>query len=166
MDKLLNDFSPGLFIMQTVLLIIIILLMRKFAWKPILNTLDEREKGIEDAINTAEQARKEIAALEAKNDNLVKEARIERDNMIKEAKETSDQMIEAAKNKAQEEAEKVMANAQAAIVTERNAAFHELKGQVASMALEIAEKVIREEMKNDDKQKAIASKLAEEISLN
>ena len=93
METLLNDFSPGLFVMQSVILLILILLMRKFAWKPILNALDQREQGIESAINMAEQARKEIAELKSSNENLLKEARIERDNIIKEAKEVATKMV-------------------------------------------------------------------------
>ena len=166
MDKLLNDFSPGLFVMQTVILLIIILLMRKFAWKPILNALQQREEGIESALNMAEKARKDIAALEAKNENLIKEARVERDIMIKEAKETSSKMVEEAKAKAKTEAEKVMQQAQIAIAAEKNAALAELKTQVATIALDIAEKVVRTEMAQDDKQKAMAAKFAEDISLN
>lgn len=166
MEQLLNDFSPGLFVMQTVILLIIILLMRKFAWKPILNSLQQREDGIENALNMAEKARKDIAALEAKNENLVKEARVERDIMIKEAKETSTRMVEEAKAKAKAEAEKVLEQAQVTIAAEKNAAMAELKTQVASIALTIAEKVVRTELAEDEKQKAIASKLADDISLN
>jgi ATP synthase F0 subunit b len=108
METLLNDFSPGLFVMQTVILLILILLMRKFAWKPILNSLQEREEGIESAINLAEQARKEIAELKSSNENLLKEARIERDNIIKEAKEVATKMVEESKTTAKVEAEKIM----------------------------------------------------------
>ncbi|MCC5923504.1 MAG: F0F1 ATP synthase subunit B [Crocinitomicaceae bacterium] len=166
MFQLLNDFSPGLFIMQTILLLVVILLLRKFAWKPILDALTAREEGIENALNMAENARKEIAALEAKNDNLLKEARAERDAMIKEAKETGVRMVEEAKQKAKEESEKIISQAQAAITAEKNVALAELKNQVANMALEIAEKVIQGQMTSDEKQREVANKFAEEISLN
>jgi len=166
METLLNDFSPGLFVMQSVILLILILLMRKFAWKPILNSLQEREEGIESAINLAEQARKEIAELKSANENLLKEARAERDLIIKDAKETASKMVEEAKNNAKVEAEKVIVSARHAIEVEKAAAISELKLHVASLSIEIAEKIVREELSSDDKQKALASKLAEDINLN
>lgn len=166
METLLNDFSPGLFVMQTVILLILILLMRKFAWKPILNSLQEREEGIESAINLAEQARKEIAELKSANENLLKEARAERDNIVKDAKETATKMVEEAKNNAKVEAEKVLASARHTIELEKAAAISELRLHVASLSIEIAEKIVRTELSSDDKQKALANKLAEDINLN
>lgn len=166
METLLNDFSPGLFVMQTVILLILILLMRKFAWKPILNSLQEREEGIESAINLAEQARKEIAELKSANENLIKEARVERDNIVKDAKETANKMVEDAKNNAKVEAEKVLASARHTIELEKAAAISELRLHVASLSIEIAEKIVRTELSSDDKQKALANKLAEDINLN
>ena len=166
METLLNDFSPGLFVMQTVILLILILLMRKFAWKPILNSLQEREEGIESAINLAEQARKEIAELKSANENLLKEARVERDNIVKDAKETANKMVEDAKNNAKVEAEKVLASARHKIELEKAAAISELRLHVASLSIEIAEKIVRTELSSDDKQKALANKLAEDINLN
>jgi F-type H+-transporting ATPase subunit b len=166
MEQLLNDFSPGLFVMQSVILLVLILLMRKFAWKPILNALQEREEGIENAINMAENARKEISELKAANDNLLKEARAERDAIVKDAKETATKMIEDAKNAAKTEAEKVLAAAHHAIELEKSAAISELKLHVASLSIEIAEKIVRTELASDEKQKALATKLAEDINLN
>ena len=166
METLLNDFSPGLFVMQSVILLILILLMRKFAWKPILDALQDREEGIENAINMAEDARKEIAALKSQNENLLKEARIERDAIVKDAKETANRMIEEAKNNAKNEAEKVLAAARHSIELEKSAAISELKLHVASLSIEIAEKIVRTELASDDKQKALANKLAEDINLN
>jgi len=166
MDKLLNDFSPGLFIMQSVLFLIILLLMKKFAWKPILNSLQEREEGIQNAINMAEDARKEMADLRNQNENLLKEARAERDAMIKDAKETATRMVEDSKNAAKVEAEKVMISARHAIQLEKSAAISELKFQVASFSIEIAEKIVKTELASDEKQKTLATKLAEDINLN
>ena len=166
METLLNDFSPGLFVMQSVILLILILLMRKFAWKPILNALQEREEGIENAINMAEDARKEIAVLKSQNENLLKEARVERDAIVKDAKETANRMIEEAKNNAKNEAEKVLAAARHSIELEKSAAISELKLHVASLSIEIAEKIVKTELSSDEKQKALATKLAEDINLN
>lgn len=140
--------------------------MRKFAWKPILNSLQEREEGIESAINLAEQARKEIAELKSANENLLKEARVERDNIVKDAKETANKMVEDAKNNAKVEAEKVLASARHTIELEKAAAISELRLHVASLSIEIAEKIVRTELSSDDKQKALANKLAEDINLN
>jgi len=166
METLLNDFSPGLFIMQSILLLVLILLMRKFAWKPILNSLQEREEGIENAINMAEEARKEIAALKSQNENLLKEARIERDAIVKDAKEIANRMIEEAKNNAKNEADKVLVAARHSIELEKSAAISELKFHVASLSIEIAEKIVKTELSSDEKQKALATKLAEDINLN
>lgn len=166
MDKLINDFSPGLFIMQTIILLIIILLARKFAWKPILDSLAAREEGIQNALEMAEKARKELAALQANNENLLKEARVERDAIVKDARETATRMVEEAKNTAKSEAEKVLAAAQQVIQAEKAAAMSEMKAHVAALSIEIAEKIVRTELSSDEKQKALASKLAEDINLN
>jgi F-type H+-transporting ATPase subunit b len=166
MEKLVSDFSIGLFFWQTVLFVALIFLLRKFAWKPILNAVNQREDNIQEALDMAEKTKAEMKKLQTQNENLIKEARIERDEMIKEAKETSTQMVNDAKSKAKEEADKIMESAQQRIVSEKNAALAELKTQVATIALEIAEKVIKEELTDNEKQKNVASKLAEDISLN
>lgn len=166
MEKLINEFSIGLFFWQTLLFLVLLFLLRKFAWKPILKAVNEREDNIQDSLDMAKKAKAEMQELQTKNENLMKEARIERDEMIKEAKETSTQMIEEAKGKSKVEADKILKDARASIESEKNAAIAELKSQVATVALEIAEKVIREELSSDKKQKELASKLADDISLN
>ncbi|KJD36786.1 ATP F0F1 synthase subunit B [Tamlana sedimentorum] len=166
MDQLLNDFSPGLFFMQAIILIILILLMRKFAWKPILNSLQDREDGIKNALESAENAKLEMQNLQADNDRLLKEARAERETMLKEARELKDKMIEDAKTEAQEQANKMIAQAQASIESEKNAAMAELKSQVAGISLEIAEKVVRTELSNKDKQLQLVETMLDEKSLN
>ncbi|MDB0011617.1 F0F1 ATP synthase subunit B [Crocinitomicaceae bacterium] len=166
METLLNDFSLGLFVMQTVILAILILLMRKFAWKPILKALDLREEGIESAINMAEEARKEIAELKSSNENLLKEARVERDNIIKEAKELATKMVDDSKATAKIEAEKVMTSAREAINNEKVAALSEIKTQIAEFSIQIAEKVVGVELASDEKQKALSEKLASDFNLN
>lgn len=166
METLLNDFSPGLFVMQTVILLILILLMRKFAWKPILKALDQREEGIETAINMAEEARKEIAALQSSNENLLKEARAERDAIIKEAKALATKMVDDSKDAAKVEAEKVMVAAREAVNAEKVAALAEIKTQIAEFSIQIAEKVVGVELASDEKQKALSEKLASDFNLN
>src|SRR5690606_30319925 len=166
MEVLFKDFSLGLFIMQTILLLIIIFLLGKFAWKPILNALEAREEGIKNALESAEEAKKALADLEIKNNNLLQEARAERDAMIKDAKATADKMVEDAKSKAKAEAEKVLEAARISINAEKTAAVAELKEQMAVFSIEIAEKIVRENLASDEKQNALANKLAEEINLN
>lgn len=166
MEKLWNEFSVGLFFWQTVLFLALLLLLRKFAWKPILNAVNEREEKISDSLAQAEKAQKELEVLKAQNEDLLKEARAERDAMIKDAKATANKMVEDAKSTAKTEGAKLIADAKASIESEKAAAIAELKTQVASLSIEIAEKVIKGELSTADKQKAMAEKLAEDINLN
>ena len=163
---LLNDFSPGLFIMQAVILLILIVLMRKFAWKPILESLTAREEGIQSALDAAENAKKEMANLNADNEKLLKEARAERESLLKDAREMKDKMIADAKGEAQAQADKIIAQAQATIQSEKQAAMAELKSTVAGLAIEIAEKVVRDELSNKDKQLDLVNKSLAEVTLN
>lgn len=166
MDKLLDQFSFGLFFWQALLFIGLLLLLRKFAWKPILGAVNEREQKISDSLDLADKTKKEMEALQASNENLLKEARAERDALIKEAKETANVMVEDAKGKAKEEAEKVMVSARESINAEKAAAISELKTQVAAFSIEIAEKLVKGDLSAADKQKALADKLAEDINMN
>lgn len=166
METLLNDFSPGLFIVQTILLLALILLLVKFAWKPILNSLNERESGIQDALVAAENARKEMQNLQADNDKLLKEARAEREMMLKEAREIKDNMISDSKEQAKIEGDKIIKQAQAAIESEKKAAMADLKSQVANLSIEIAEKVIKTKLSDKTKQLQLVDDLLGDIKLN
>ena len=166
MEKLLGEFSVGLFFWQTLLFVALILLLKKFAWKPILDAVNEREQGIKNALDSAEQAKQEMANLQADNEKLLKEARAERDAMIKEARDIKNKMINDAKEEAKGEADKMVAQAQAAIESEKKAAIADLKNQVASLSLEIAEKVVRENLSSDDKQQKLVKNLLDDSSLN
>lgn len=166
MDKLLNDFSPGLFAVQTILLLLLILLMVKFAWKPILNSLNEREEGIQGALDAAENAKKEMENLQADNQKLLQEARLERETMLKEARELKSKMITDAQEEAQLQANKMISQAQEAIESEKKAAMAELKSHVAGLSLEIAEKVVRNELSNKDKQLQLVEEMLGEATLN
>lgn len=166
MEKLWGEFSFGLFFWQMVLFLALLFLLRKFAWKPILNAVNEREQKITDSLEQAEKAQKEIAAMKAQNEDLLKEARAERDLMIKDAKETATKMIEDAKQSAKAEGAKQLEAARQAIASEKAAAIAELKTQVASFSIEIAEKVVRGELAAADKQKALAEKLVDDINMN
>lgn len=166
MDKLLTDFSPGLFLVQTILLLGLIFLMVKFAWKPILNSLNEREEGIQGALDAAENAKKEMQNLQADNEKLLKEARAEREGMLKEAREIKEKMIADAKDEAQAQASKMIEQAQESIRSEKQAALAELKGQVANISVEIAEKVVRGELADKDKQLSLVDKMLGDVTLN
>jgi F-type H+-transporting ATPase subunit b len=166
MDQLLNDFSPGLFFMQAIILLILILLMRKFAWKPILDSLQSREEGIQNALDSAEDAKKEMQNLNADNEKLLKEARAEREVMLKEAREMKDQIVAAAKQDAQTIADDMVLQAKATITSEKQAAMSELKNTVSGLALEIAEKVVKQELSNKDKQLELVEKSLAEVTLN
>ncbi|WP_458628179.1 F0F1 ATP synthase subunit B [Winogradskyella sp. PC D3.3] len=166
METLLNDFSPGLFVVSTILMLALIALMVKFAWKPILNSLNEREEGIQSALDAAEKAKREMANLQADNERLLQEARLEREGMLKEARELKAKMISDAETQAQSQANKMIAQAQEAIVSEKKAAMAELKSHVAGLSLDIAEKVVRNELSNKDKQLELIEEMLGEATLN
>ena len=143
----------------------LVLLLRKFAWKPILDAVEKREDGIKDALDAAEKAKLEITNLQADNEKLLKEARAEREAMLTDARDIKNKTIEDAKGEAQEQANKIIEQAQAAIQGEKKAAMAELKNHVASLSLEIAEKVVRTELSNKDKQlQLVETMLAEKSS--
>ena len=145
---------------------IVLFLLRKFAWKPILASLKSREESISEALNTAKKAKEEMASLKADNEKLLQQARAERDAMLKEARDTKDAIIAESKSKAQAEANKILASARETINTEKNAAIAELKNQVASMSIDIAEKILRQELSRDEKQKSLMENLMRDVSLN
>ncbi len=164
MDLILPDF--GLLFWTALVFICLLFVLTKFIWKPILSAVNEREQKIAESLELAEKTKEEMKALQAANENLLKEARAERDAIVKDAKETATKMVEEAKQAAKTEADKLMASARQAIETEKGAAIAELKTQVAAFSLEIAEKVVRGELSSNDKQKALAEKLAGDINLN
>ena len=165
MEQLLENFSLDLFVKQTVLFLILIGLMVKFAWKPILNSLEERESGIENALASAEEAKKEMEKLKASNEQLLKDARAERDAMMKEARDIKDKMINDAKDEAKEVAAKLIENAQVSIEQEKQAALSELKNQVAELSIGIAETVVKKELASKDDQLKLVEGLLEDVTL-
>jgi F-type H+-transporting ATPase subunit b len=166
MEKLLNDFSFGLFFWQILIFVLLILLLKKFAWKPILTSINDREQGIKDALASAEAARKEMHNLQADNQRILQEARLERDAMMKEAREIKEKMIADAKAEAQAQGDKMIEQAKAAINSEKNAAMAELKNQVAGLSLEIAEKLLKNELSNREAQTALVEKMLGDVKLN
>lgn len=164
MQFLIPDF--GLLFWQSLAFIIVFLILRKFAWKPILKTLNEREQGIADAIATADRAKAEMASLKNENEALMQKAREERAVMIKEAKEASDKMIAEAKDKAKAEYDRIVADAQATITQQKNAALTDVKNQVGALVVEVSEKILRRELSNKGEQENYIKQLAEGVKLN
>jgi F-type H+-transporting ATPase subunit b len=166
MEKLINDFSFGLFIWQVVIFVGLIFLLKKFAWKPILDAVNEREQGIKNALESAESARNEMQNLQADNQRILQEARAERDAMLKDAREMKEKMVADAKNEAQEQGQKMIAQAKAAIESEKNAAMADLKSQVATLSLSIAEKILKDELSNKESQTKLVDQLLGDVKLN
>jgi F-type H+-transporting ATPase subunit b len=164
MDLITPGF--GLVFWTAITFIFLLLILRKFAWKPILGAVEEREDGIKSALASAENARKEMENLTADNERILKEARAERETMLKEAREIKTKMIEDAKGEAQAQASKMIEQAQAAIESEKKSAMAELKNHVATLSVEIAEKVVREELSNKDKQLKLVEAMLGEATLN
>ena len=165
MEKLLSEFSLGLFFWQLLLFIALLLLLKKFAWKPILEAVNERETSIKDSLSAAQKARDEMQAVQADNKRILKEARAERDALLSEAKKVSTQMINQAKEDAKAEAEKITAQAQEMIQNEKKAAINELKNQVAQLSVDIAEKVLQTELKDKATQEKLVKELVKEIAV-
>ena len=165
MEKLLSEFSIGLFFWQTVIFVLLIFLLKKFAWKPILDAINEREEGIRSALKSAEKAREEMASLQSENEDTLKKARLERDGLLKEAREIKQKLIEEAKNEANNEAKKIIIQAQETIESEKNAAIVDLKNQVANLSIEIAEKVLKEKLSEDKAQMNLVKELVKDVTL-
>jgi F-type H+-transporting ATPase subunit b len=165
MEKLIEEFSIGLFFWQTIIFVILIFLLKKFAWSPILKAVNDREQGIKDALDSAEAAKKEMQSLQADNEKIMKEARAERDSLLKEARGLKNSMISQAKDEAKSEAQKIIESANEAILNEQNAAVSDIKKQVASLSIEIAEKLLKEKLSDDNKQMKIVEDLIKDVKL-
>ena len=164
MDLITPGF--GLVFWTAITFIFLLLILSKFAWKPILGAVSEREEGIKTALASAENARKEMENLSADNDRILKEARLERQAMLKEARELKNNMIETAKSEAKDEANKLIAQAQLAIEAEKKAAIADLKSAVAKLSIKIAETVVREELADKAKQEKLVESMLKNAKLN
>lgn len=158
--------DPGLLIWSTIAFLILLFVLGKFAWKPIMKAIDEREKGINDSIATAEKVRAEMAQLKSENETLLIQAREERAQLLKEAKEIKDKIINDAKEQAKTEAAKIMADTQQAIENQKMAAVVDLKNTVGNMVIEVSEKILRRELSNKTEQETYIKQLTNEIKLN
>lgn len=158
--------NPGTIFWMLIIFGIVLFVLRKFAWKPILNALKDREESITNALNSAEEAKKEVAGLKADNDRIIAEARKEKNDILKEAKEIKDKIIAEAKQKAMLETAKSIELAQRQIQSEKAAAINDIKRQVAELSVMIAEKVIKKELSNKKEQEKMVDGLVDDIKLN
>lgn len=156
----------GLILWTLIAFGIVFFILAKYAWKPILKSLDQREKNISDSILSAENVKKEMAALKSENEALLAKAREERSQMMREAKETRDRIIQDAKEQARKETSKIVADAQSVINQQKMAAITDLKNQVGNLVLEVSEKVLRRELNNKEDQEKYIRQLAQNVELN
>jgi F-type H+-transporting ATPase subunit b len=156
----------GLIIWMTIAFALLLWILAKFAWKPIMKGLREREQTIEDALNLANKTREEMKELKFSNEQLLKEAKEERDNILRDARKVKESIIEAARVKANEEANRMIENAKETINFEKLAAIHEMKNQLAVLSIEIAEKIVKQELSAKGKQKEYIERLIDEVNVN
>ncbi len=158
--------DPGQFIWTTLIFIVVWILLGRTAFKPIANGLKKRENDIQEALDAAKQAKQEMQELQTKNDELLREAREERSAMLKEAKDAADNIVKEAKEKAKKEASILVDNAKAEIDAQKASAMREVKQEVGTIALDIAEKVIRKQLSEDKEQKDLVSNLVDQMGKN
>ena len=156
----------GLVFWNTIAFLVLLIVLGKFAWKPMLKAISDREQGIEDALSKADKMKADIAAMQNENEALLAKAREERATLIKEAKDASEKMIAEAKDKAKSEYERIVADAQVAITQQKNAALTEVKNQVGSLVVDVAEKVLRRELSNKAEQETYIKQIADGVKLN
>ena len=156
----------GLLFWMTLTFIILLFLLAKFAWKPILNAVNDREVTIIDALNQAKLAKQEMAQLKEDNERILREARAERDNILKEARDMKDKIINQAKDSAKVEGEKMIEAARQSIQNEKNAAMADIKNQIGTLSVNIAENILREKLNNDGAQNALVENILNKSNLN
>ncbi len=164
MDLITPGF--GLVFWTAITFLLLLVILKKFAWKPILGAVSEREDSIKNALLEADKARQEMLDLKSDNEKILKEARAERDNMLKEARDIKNNLIEEAKDEAKAQANKLMEQAKAAIQSEKLAAIADIKSQVANLSIDIAEKVVKNELSDKNKQLKLVEQLLGEVKLN
>eukprot|EP00388_Colpodella_angusta_P047724 GDKK01073679.1.p3 GENE.GDKK01073679.1~~GDKK01073679.1.p3 ORF type:complete len:165 (-),score=17.63 GDKK01073679.1:776-1270(-) len=164
MDLLIPEV--GLVVFQTIAFLLLLFLLTKFAWKPVLAAIKERENSIDDALNKAELAKQEMARLTSQNEELMKQARAERDEILKEAKILKDSIVNEAKTSAQTEGAKLIEKARIEIENQKKVALAELKGQVSALSLDIAERVLRSQLDDKAKQQDLVASLLKDVELN
>jgi F-type H+-transporting ATPase subunit b len=156
----------GTIFWTTLIFLVFFLILKKYAWKPILSAVKEREEIIKGSLESAEKARKEMLKLKSDNEAILRKAREEREELLKDARETGDKIIAEAKSKASEEAGKLVEKARTGIEREKAKALAEINDQVAYLSVEIASKLLREKLSDDEKQNRLIEKYLKEIDLN
>ena len=164
MELLVPEF--GLVILQTIAFLLLMFLLAKFAWKPVLAAIKEREQSIDEALNKAELAKQEMTRLTAQNEELMKEARSERDRILKEAKTLKDNIVQEAKTNAHTEGVKLIEKAKIEIENQKKAALAELKDQVSTLSIDIAERILRNQLQDKAKQQDLVANLLKDVELN
>ncbi|MBK8289613.1 MAG: F0F1 ATP synthase subunit B [Flammeovirgaceae bacterium] len=158
--------GSGLIIWQLFIFVLLVLLLGKLAWKPILASLKEREESIQQALDSAESAKKEMASLKADNEILLRETREERDKILRDARTAANRIHDEAQVDAKKNADRMIEDAKSIIQTERNAALRDVKEQVAMFSIEIAEKLIKKNLSDDKTQKELANTFIKDLKLN
>jgi F-type H+-transporting ATPase subunit b len=156
----------GLFFWNLLAFLIVFLILKKFAWKPILKSLKDRENGIAESLATAEKVKQEMTQMKSENEALLARAREERTVLIKEAKDTADKMVADAKEKARSEYDRIVSDAQATLHQQKMAIITDLKNQVGNLVIEVSEKVLRRELSNKGEQENYIKQLSNEVKLN
>ena len=160
------SFDPGLIIWTTIIFTLLLIVLKNYAWKPILNAVDERNKSIAEALKAADKAKEEIASLNADNERILQEARMERDLLHKEARDMKNNIISKAKEQANKEADKILTSTKEQISNEKMRAITELKNTVADLSIDMATMVLKSELKDTNKQKQLVSEVLKEVELN
>jgi F-type H+-transporting ATPase subunit b len=158
--------SYGLIVWTLLAFLTVLFLLKKLAWKPILKSLQEREDSIQLALDTAKKAREEMASLKSDHEKIVAQAKTDRDTILKEAREIKDKMIAEAKGLASKEGERMITSARESIQNEKMAAITDLKNQVAHLSIESAEKILKQELAEKDKQKTVINNLLQDVKMN
>ena len=156
-------FDPGLIIWTTIIFTLLLIFLKKFAWKPILSAVDQRNKSIEDALRAADKAKEEMALLKSDNERILADARIERDVLLKEARDMKNKIVNEAKEQAISEADKILLSSKEQINNEKMKAITELKNQVAKISIDIAEKILKSELSDANKHKDL---IEESLKIN
>lgn len=163
---LLENFSSGLFIIQSIVFIILLLVLKKFAWGPILKSISDREVSIQDALNQATLARQEVANLKDENEKIIRQAKQERDAILKEAREIKDKIVGEAHDAAKAEGDKIIEQAKQTIQAEKSAAMADIKNQIGTLSVNIAEQILKQKLDNSDAQNSLVQNLINQTNLN
>ena len=164
--ELINQFQSGLFIIQSIIFIALLFLLGKFAWKPILNSINERESNIMDALNQAQLAKEEMAQLKSDNERIIREAKAERDAILKEAREMKEKIVSDAKEAAKSEGNKMIAQARESIIAEKSAAVAEIKNQIGVLSVQVAESILKQKLDNADAQNQLVENILNQPNQN